>query len=460
MSDLNKDAHDTAGDIVIAIEHIDGSCSDDDPSARTVLLAAEYRPDDTDTVIDIPEQTYETDCEMSPCPDRDLDEWISFHEKNGIVQHSAEWLAAKRFVIGGSKIAMVEGTCPHAVVGNYVREKSAGITLPMGIAAHWGNLMEEIVKQQVERDYECTVLGENLFVRDPTYKGVAYSPDGLATMIVSGRGSCPNRGGSICNLLPAENEIDRKKSARVVLVEFKCPWSRVLDGIPPANYVPQVKMGLDMIRIASLGLLVEAVYRRCTVPQLYTNEFNDAHTINVNNAPKSPYPCIYSGIIGVMVHAHPVVTHNLYDDWPDWYRAIQNWRTREGADFGKMPADIFGTLMDAIDRHDLSIWYPRGGVSADLSVREFTGCCKESGCIMLGIIPWKLLRIDYHWVAPEYGYIDKVGPRIDLINTAIIDAINNPRNAHNIISDFDTEWEALTGVSASSRGSLTKNKQM
>lgn len=425
--------------------------------ANTAVVVKDDRADDTTDndyiVIEITENDpwEDTPGKLPQVPSDALKEWIDIHEANGITQHSAEWLEAKRFVIGGSKIAMVEGTCPYSAVASYVREKSMGINLPMGIAAQWGNLMEEIIKQQVERDYDTVVLGENLFVRDPNYKGVAYSPDGLAVMNVGARGSMPNRGGSICNLLmDAPNPTE--KSPRVVLVEFKCPWSRTPDGTPPANYVPQVKMGLDMIRVASIGLLVEAVYRRCTVAQLSTLEFNDLHTQKTAHAPKSPAQHIASGIIGVMIREHPVVSRGLYDDWPQWYMDIQKWRKENGADFGRMPTDVFTTLMAAIDRHDLGTWYPRSTMSAGEAAREFAGCCAGSGCISLGVIPWKLIRIDYHWIAPEYGYLEKVGPRIDLINTTVIDAIDNPRNAHNIISDFDVEWEALTGAAATSRG--------
>lgn len=455
-----------------------------DPRAREVLGDDDFVADNTvDGIIsadtwDISAWDHCVDPpvhKLPPSADSILTNWIAIHESNGIVQHSKEWLEAKRYVVGGSKIAMVAGTCPYSVVGQYVREKSSGINNPMGIAAQWGNLMEEIIKQQVERDYECTVLGEDLYVRDQKYNGVAYSPDGVAVMLVGSRGSPPTREGSVCNLLPEGNPLippgsalDAMRIPRVVLVEFKCPWSRVLDGSPPANYVPQVLMGLDMIRVASLGLLAEAVYRRCTIPQLSTNEFNDEHTRRPEPAapttavrkakpapqsPQSPSPHIWSGIIGVFVRHHPMVCkNNLYDDWPQWYADIQKWKKESGADFGRMPADVFTTLMAAIDRHDLQAWYPAATTTAVDATREFMGRCAATGSIALGVIPWKLIRIDYHWIAPIPGYIEQVGPRIDMINNAVISAINNPRDAHNIISDFDADWEALTGVSSMSRG--------
>lgn len=433
-----------------------------DPQTRGCLYSGDDGEQDcpSDTVIDIVDDDpwEDTDvCKLAPAADEILNAWIEFHESNGIVQHSAEWLREKRFVVGGSKIAMVMGECPYSAVSQYVIEKSAGINIQMGIAAQWGNMMEEIIKQQVERDFSCTILGENLFVRDPTYKGVAYSPDGVAVMHIGARGSHPNRGGSVCNLivdLPGDNPSE--KTPRIVLVEFKCPWSRIPNGSPPDNYVPQVLMGLDMIRIASVGLLAEGIYRRCTVPQLATEEFNDEHTAKSKNAPKSPLPSIHSGIIGIFVVSHPIQSHGLYDDWPTWYRQLQEWRKSNGADFGALPADLFTVLMAAVDRRELSTWYPRSTMSAADASREFMGCCKTTGCIPLGVIPWKLIRIDYHWIAPEYGFIEKVGPRISMINEAIAESVKNPRNSHNILTDFNDKWEQLTGKAATSRGGTKK----
>lgn len=437
-----------------------------DPQIRGQLCSSDQREDPdvlcttTDTVIDIVDDDPWEDpdvCKLPPSAHEILDAWIEFHESNGIVQHSAEWLREKRFVVGGSKIAMVMGDCPYSAVSQYVLEKSSGINVQMGIAAQWGNMMEEIIKQQVERDFDCKVLGENLFVRDPTYKGVAYSPDGVAAMYVGARGSHPNRGGSVCNLID-DPLLDNaaEKAPRIVLVEFKCPWSRIPDGSPPANYVPQVKMGLDMIRIASIGLLAEGVYRRCTIPQLGTGEFNDEHTAKTKGAIKSPAECIRSGIIGLFVVSHPIQSHGLFDDWPTWYRQLREWRKTNGADFGALPADLFTVLMAAVDRRDLSTWYPQWPMSAEDATREFICCCRSSGCIPLGVLPWKLLRIDYHWIAPEYGFIEKVGPRISMINEAIIESVKNPRNSHNILVDFNENWEKLTGKAATSRGGAKK----
>src|SRR5580698_2770352 len=137
-----------------------------------------------------------------------LTNWVAETAKNGIRQHEPAWHAARTFTISGSNIATVQGTNPYESVTKLLSEK-AGIyggpdRATNGCTAkRWGSTFEPILRNYVESDLKCKVIGSDLYIRgEAPRQSMAYSPDGLAII------DAPPLG------------------PRIVLLEFKCPISR------------------------------------------------------------------------------------------------------------------------------------------------------------------------------------------------------------------------------------------
>src|SRR5271166_1907671 len=177
-----------------------------------------------------------------------LRDWVTEKEKNGIKQHSRKW--KKRITFGGSVIATIQGKNPYSNIYKMLSEKIGLSAFEQSIAPQWGNLFEDVIKRYVEFDKKCTILGEDLYIEGPG-DGTSYSPDGLTVLnVVFDYGF--------------DDEIKTINEHLIVLMEYKCPYSRIPSGNPPEYYIPQVKMGLDLLKLPRIGLFVEGVFRRCS----------------------------------------------------------------------------------------------------------------------------------------------------------------------------------------------------
>ena len=351
--------------------------------------------------------------------------WCDNVAKNGISQHSDEWLTAKTLTVGGSSIAILDGSNTFTNLHNYIALKLGLATFNGDIKPRWGNLFEEVIKLEVEAQYNCKVYGEDLYVVGKHY-GTSYSPDGLA--IIDGV---------------------------VKLLEFKCPYSRIPGKAPPSYYVPQVKMGLCLLDPPTSGLYIEAVYRRCSwtvlgpgpgfdkklVPRPATGLPVSYGFIGFYTTPliaASALIAIESGEIvftadtvssrcGIdeyeendenitVTYDNPVGLPGYINEYRDYHRMN---------DLGISSPTLFKNLMLLMDKGFLKPWYGRvlkhknvnhanSAINSDL--RRYQKFCTETGAINYGVLPWKLLRIESHKIEREEGFLD---PYIDPIKRII-----------------------------------------
>lgn len=343
-----------------------------------------------------------------------LREWCDNVAKNGIAQHSDEWLRAKTLTIGGSSIAIIDGTNSFTNLHQYIALKLGLAKFESDVKPQWGNLFEEVIKLEVEQTYNCNVYGEDLYVVGKHY-GTAYSPDGLA--IIDGK---------------------------VVLLEFKCPYSRIPGKLPPAYYVPQVKMGLCMLEPPQEGLYIEAVYRRCSWADLGPGLGFDKILVP---RPATGRPVSY-GFIGFYTTAEKyaeivsragddgdaggtvTIVDGEYVHTPYAYERTcgvpgysQEYREFNAMnDLGISSPTLFKTLMALFDKGLITPWYGRvlkhqTGANAEINsdlqrYREFcSGAAGAAGAaggiINFGILPWKLLRIESHKIDREEDFLDR-----------------------------------------------------
>lgn len=385
-----------------------------------------------------------------------LQQWVQYRETNGIKQQTAEWHTARAYTIGGSSMATIQGINPYASIYDLISERIGMSKFRGDIKPQWGNLFEDVIKRFVEYSTKTTILGEDLYVLGPP--GTSYSPDGLAVI---------NHANIIANEEMADfsDEFVKtplRKGSEIVLLEFKCPYNRIPAGYVPKYYIPQVKMGLDLLNLPTIGLFVEAVIRRCTWDQLGYNPEYDKTLVNKSSG---KYPLAY-GIIGFYINRSVLNEHNksahlkkLADDMIAKYTeqyVEYGANTNEYLcnDLGESHEELFRLIMASMDRRLIQIqYYPMYHVNVDnpdqaatelanaekldADMALHTQFCSIDDHINIGILPWKLFRADYHYVTKEPGYLDKWLPLItDIVSIIKICSDATPELRHDIIMKF------------------------
>lgn len=327
-----------------------------------------------------------------------LANWIN-ELQNNILQHTDEWHAARRHTIGGSSMATIMGLNPYETISSLVTTRLGITSFNGNINTEWGNIFEPSICSFIARKYNTTIVADKYFIKNGN---LSYSPDGLCVI-----------------------------DDEVVLLEFKCPFTRIPDKAPPKYYVPQVKMGLEMIPIAKYGLFVEAIYRKCSWVDLRPDNME----YEVFDKQKD---------IGEV------------DEILD-YGFVGFYLTKEHRGYNHLISDFirhFGSLSQPNDIHDISevsktlfeqiIMYPHIGKyysSADHSVSLeddlLTFGKLADADVLFGILPWKLLRVKETIIEKTPGYLT---PWIEKINsvTTMLAECNDPENKHKIPNILDS----------------------
>lgn len=355
--------------------------------------------------------------------------WCRAAAANGIEQHSAEWLAVKKFTVGGSSLATVMGLNAFQSLREMLLMRLGVRHFNSDIKPQWGNMLEEVIKREIEHMYQCRVHGEDLYLSGHIY-GTSYSPDGLA--IIDGK---------------------------LVLLEFKCPYSRIPSSEPPKYYVPQVKMGLVLIPEADYGLYAEAVYRRCSWDQLGPSGNFDTTLVS---KPARPITPISYGFVGFYT-TDTIISQTQADLAAGTYRypappappAYKRTYTTEVAeygdddlhdataannapiednplqipgfaneygefvsqanDLGESSPDLMRALMHALDTGRLRAYYSetlrefnpsRANHAINGELAKYTEFIGNGGHTNYGVLPWKLLRIAQHRIDRETDYLE------------------------------------------------------
>jgi putative phage-type endonuclease len=395
-----------------------------------------------------------------------LQNYVTDIEKNGILQHTKAWLADKQSLIGGSSIASIMGLNPFSSQYELAKQKVSLIEFDGNIKTQWGNLFEDMIKQYVEFDKECEIIGENIYIRGGP--GTCYSPDGLGII-----------------------------GDKIVLFEFKCPFNRIPTSRIPVYYTPQVKMGLDIIEITHYGLFAQGVFRRCSYNDLdYNNNYDKI--LVAKSKGKLPLAC---GVIGfafnscsyaellerkksnivkfnidLMELEAGTITYvkleklifkkekeynhleNLYKELVKEYNKHFECVGNEENDFaindlGDCPLELFKLIMGAYDKKILTVNYSKitnfSKSTNPLLIKnkntdygdfmdEFSNLCSKNNDIIYGILPWKLFYINYIEIEKEKDYVKPWIESIKNFNDIVVRADNeiDVSKKMNIISEL------------------------
>jgi hypothetical protein len=191
--------------------------------------------------------------------DAELRDWVSKH--GAIRQRDAAWFAAMGTTVGGSEIGALFGVNTNASETDVVIEKvlhrlGKSSWNPEGKeACHWGTLFEDVIGRYTELDLGAPLRGDEICIQ--LFRGHRNSPDGyiVARCYTGADGR---------NYLWTTNMPEQVPVVpRTLLIEFKCPFSRKPRGPVPATYEHQVQSGLSVSPLATSGLFVDAVFRKC-----------------------------------------------------------------------------------------------------------------------------------------------------------------------------------------------------
>lgn len=180
-------------------------------------------------------------------------------------QGSDAWKQNRFSVIGGSEISTLIRKNKNKTLNALVMEKLGHTVFNGNVITHWGNVFEEVIRLYANNKFNCNIVETGSIQYPDGY--LSYSPDGLAVI---------NKVDiqDVLDIDLCEYGLDPTHPEYLVLFEFKCPHSRVPTNDVPEYYLPQVKIGMNIINFLEIGIFIQAVFRRCKLKDI---AYNDLH---------------------------------------------------------------------------------------------------------------------------------------------------------------------------------------
>lgn len=186
-------------------------------------------------------------------------------------QGSPDWLK-NRTGFGGSDIGGLLGVDRFKNRKQIYYSKLGMSSFKGNTATRWGNLFEEVLFGITDRIFGITSYetGSIPGLRNTNGEIIqSYSPDRIATIPLKTFVNTVKRMGKVSGI--AISGKIPKKDKLVVLMEGKCPISRVPNGVVPKQYTLQPQLGAFTIPIVDMCLFVDGMFRKCSVQQFGLN---------------------------------------------------------------------------------------------------------------------------------------------------------------------------------------------
>lgn len=357
--------------------------------------------------------------------------------RNLAPQGSAEWLAERKYSVGGSEFG---------VFSDIISKKSAKTAIKAKIAknppeqfknryTNWGKIFENITRVILEHMYS-TQIYEFGSIPSDFVNGTSYSPDGVGVIKKDGNES-------------------------LVLFEIKSPSVRIPDGTIMPEYYAQVQHGMHTLPDVDFTVFADGLYYKCRYDELNTVNGYDSALHNKIPAPKTVF---FRGVIGLYAYrdvnqyidelyewcdSHNEQTRNMLEEYDsdsdseyvdsdlenedeiknknnkikrtkidDEFDAycdtvfgasdIVNVAEPESSessvistpimptlpngliDFGSYDVRPFCGMLYKIVEKKYLMYIPKVDNSPDVQVDSFEEFCTSNGYEMIGIVPWKL----------------------------------------------------------------------
>ena len=391
--------------------------------------------------------------------ERKVEEHVA-HPSGGWKQRSAEWVANRKDIVGGSELATLLGKNPFSNWEKLLAKK-LGIDLwdRGGVARYWGTMFEPTSERLVELECGTKVSGTSIYMlNESIFTDHGNSPDGFCVLALEfDEEGEPH----ICPDVQAALETQRPVTMFPVLIELKAPYRRLPSTSMPPQYKPQVWSGLSFSPMAGLALFVDVVYRICTLAQLgpsseYSTNYHDKDAAKFRRAKREPWKshegwgvyAVYAPKLGTravrsrnrqdrfpkVMAGTPVNLEELGGSSPelDCFHILCRALGMQlgGDDLGSEVLDL-GELADTdsnqfdkvltmiekkaviVHRTDPVLASGRGASESELW--EFIRSASEAAPehhYLFGFLPWKVTQIDYHLVLPKEDFVEEVQPLV------------------------------------------------
>lgn len=411
-----------------------------------------------------------------------LEKFITHHNKLAPQQRTQEWYNIRKSTIGGSEISTVLGLNPFKSKKQLILDKIGISSFSGNINTRWGVLFENITKNWAQN----VLLMEEEILETGSIEGCInrqrYSPDGLG----------------IVKLKYSDDTYDYF----IVLFEFKAPLKSFPNGAIPKYYLPQINTGLLNISIADTAIFINNSYRKCPLSKFgfnpdYDEKFHAAdfkkkkYGLTKNKVLACGIICFYQS----QSDLDRLIKHLGYDEANDdgmrkeeqdealndeldyKYGDVELLvdSVSKPTDFGKSSYFDFNRLLELIemkrviphycsvihnykesnklefiDTHSLQskkIIKNPNCIAKD-QIEKFQNVCRNDNNVMVGYLPWKLLKSDIilgdrddNWRNIIESPIKETLDIIDRINISEnpLDEFNRLFNATDNATDNETD---------------------
>lgn len=355
-------------------------------------------------------------------------------------QGSKEWLAGRRYTIGGSEIGTLNGTNYYGKgnkgISSLIAQKLGLNPFNKNTWMRMGNLYEDVVRKYTELIFKTNIEETGCIPGRKNAEGEViqtFSPDGLGVV------ETKRLVEYFSAYLDVEEYLKNIGEYCISLFEFKAPGARFPKDHwedKTLGYHSQILDGLDTIPIVSFGIYVDVVIRRCSLYNLGSNPiWNSGTKYQKIKDLGNPMYCGFVGIYSEKSKSRDYVEEDIdlqkyidnlckfrphSADFRQWLSAAQ-----KGADYFKAPDTVlkdFGDcsvrefenmLMDLIDNKKWKMYHSNLYHNDDIvslldELDDF-----ESNHIAIGIVPWKMFHAEIIPVIPQPGFVDNLMPKIE-----------------------------------------------
>ena len=316
--------------------------------------------------------------DTSPSMDELVEKILAFVAKHSDIQQcTTKWYALFATTIGGSEIPALLRRNKFMDYDTLIKKKKDAANLlgqNVPIPCLWGKLFEDILRAYAGILFDTKVYGSNICILDGQFR---YSPDGLGVVT---------------------HHTQETSVKKIVLFEFKCPYTRIPKGDDiPHYYKPQVHAGLAATEeITQEGRYIEAVFRICSKGQLGpTPNFNRQYHSRDFTSYQKPVAW------GLM---------NVYSkDMPQNETVV---------DYGNVNRDAFNEMLKNVDKGvlDTSLVYLKFEKGRPDSLFPQNSV---NGMYLHGVIPFKMMLFYCIAVDPVPGFKQRVKAEIESFFKAV-----------------------------------------
>tara|TARA_R110002049_G_scaffold309092_1_gene516721 strand:+ start:5380 stop:6456 length:1077 start_codon:yes stop_codon:yes gene_type:complete len=300
-------------------------------------------------------------------------------------QCTPEWLVEKQETIGGSSLYAAVHTTK-----SYLSNR----TFSGNLYTEWGNIFEPVIETYSERRFFTKIYGTDIGAIPSYVPHFAYSMDGIGVV-----------------------------GSKIMLFEFKCPWSRLPGDSVPKHYEYQVKAGLDTFDIAQKGIYAEAVFRACSLEDLRNNINAPVHKLDMKgkhsryDSPMGHGLICFYGTKRNKYNKHVFcgkkdITDIIYQHkdsqvqiWETPIILPENEATTKTEDRLELDMGDYDSEED-----DKPTPIPKYNVYSQIC--DFAVFCEKNNYVNVGVMPYKLYEYNVIAVQKEKGFLLKFAEKI------------------------------------------------